>query len=135
MTVKTYMGIPASPGVPAAVSVVGDGSRKLAGDFAWGKNQPKGGDLALAILRDHVGEPEATRYYRRFMWRTVVNWDKDRPFTLTGEEIDAVLAEIRETDKGIAGQRSKVLQEPAPIAREGGIGPGGVPFSPIEKKS
>lgn len=132
---KTYLGIPGTGDVPAAVSVVGDGSRKLEGDFGWGKGNPKGRALAQAILADHLGDAaRAVPYVSRFMWRTVATWNPATPFQLTGEQIDAMMVEMRETDTLAMRAKMMVGQEQAPVANEAGIGPGGTPFSPIKQK-
>jgi hypothetical protein len=127
--VKTFFG---KPGDPPVVTVADGGkTRTLRGDWGWGRNTTRGGALAKAILVEHLGdEAEATKYYRRFMWRTLAGWDGEKPWAITGDEIDAVLADIRESEKESARMRAAVANERPPVADERGHD-----ISPIRMKS
>lgn len=119
-------------GAPAVVLLMIDAKPQvLSGDFGWGKGNPKGAALAKAILTGMgLDEQRAIRLHRRFLWRVIVNWSGDKPFTITGEEVAAVVAEIEATESLAAN----VQPERPPVAHEGGIGVGGVAFSEIENK-
>lgn len=139
---KTYAGVPGDK--PMIMVVEGGVTKSLVGDFGWGTHviagrklpDPKGREAAKAILLDYFnGDEHATnRMFTRFQHRVIVPLQADKPLKITSLEIAAVLKEIGDTERETAGAISKVDMEPAPIAREGGIGPGGVPFSPIELK-
>ena len=138
---KTYSGAPASaPGTPPVVMAVEGAVVKVLeqGPFAWGKDplvSVQAAALAKALLLDHLGDAaEANRLHRRFMWRTVHYWDAGKSFTITGAEIAAVLKQIGANDETVAKAAAAVDRERLPIEREGGIGVGGIAFSPIVNK-
>lgn len=131
MILKTYIGVPAAPGLPPVVTctTIGPASSSTTvltgGPFDWGK----GGDLAhapnlaKAILTDYLGdEYEATQLHRRFLWRAIMNWNRGQPWRLISRELDTILADIRGTEPLAAAEKLAVDRERPPVASEGGIG-------------
>lgn len=90
-----------------------DQSIKLLGRFAWGdKRQPRlVSALAKALLVDLIGEPKATRYYRRFMYRTVFEWPADTPWKVSDEELLTVVKEIEDVERETAPDRRRMARE------------------------
>jgi len=131
-----FVGIPATASHPQVITAFDDQGRGtvLKGDFAWGKPPKSGcGNLAKAILTTYLGNPaEAVRLHTRFLWRTVKTWPEEKGWTLTSEDIEAVLADIREGDKLVSGIQSRVSMEPAPAVTEAGRA--GERISPVENK-
>ena len=133
---KTYMGLPVVPGYEPILTVTENGDlRPLVGAWGWGKGNLKGADTTMAILKDYLGDGDlALHYCRRVYWRTLAAYPGEAPFRISGAEIDAVLADIRDGEPLLNKARTAASQEAPPIEREGGIGPGGTAFSEITKR-
>ena len=70
--------------------------------FEWGYGGSGPAQLALAILADHCRDDEqALNWYQRFKWAVIAELPH-RGWTLTGEEIDAVLRSLREHEPLLA---------------------------------
>ena len=66
--------------------------------FEWGYGGSGPAQLALAILADHYGNNEqALNFYQRFKWAVIAELPH-RGWTLTGEQVDAVLHSLRERE-------------------------------------
>ena len=73
-------------------------SHSLTG-FEWGYGGSGPAQLALAILADHLGDDsEALDLYQRFKWQVVAELPR-HSWTLTDEQIDRVLHNIREQER------------------------------------
>ena len=86
--------------------------------FGWGKGDIRLGNVAMAILSDYLGSQDKARpLYMRFAHRYFgATMDPRKPFTLTGEDIDRIIASITETGEGNAQIAAQVAQEPMPIS-------------------
>jgi hypothetical protein len=63
--------------------------------FSWGYHGSGPAQLALALLLDYTGDSRrALRLYQEFKRRVVAAWPGDGDWTLTGDQIDAAIAEI-----------------------------------------
>jgi len=70
--------------------------------FEWGYCGSGPAQLALAILAEHLADDQqALNLHQRFKWAVVARLPR-RHWTLTGEEIDAVLRELHEHE-AVAG--------------------------------
>lgn len=113
---KTYQGMPDANDICWAVSTVNH-------RFRWdavGRTA-----LARALLIDVLADDARTlKLYQRFKLRTVSTWEAGKPFTITEDEILAIVADIEsiERDPGIAAERRKVQHERAPVNTEYGPG-------------
>jgi len=66
--------------------------------FEWGYGGSGPAQLALAILADHCGnDKQALNFYQRFKWAVIAELPH-RDWTLTSEQIDAVLHSLRERE-------------------------------------
>jgi len=66
--------------------------------FEWGYGGSGPAQLALAILADHCQDDErALNFYQRFKWAVVAELPH-RGWTLTSDQIDAVLRSLRECE-------------------------------------
>ena len=66
--------------------------------FEWGYGGSGPAQLALAILADHFfDEDQALNFYQRFKWAVVAEMPH-RGWTLTSEQIDAVLRSLRKRE-------------------------------------
>ena len=73
--------------------------------FEWGYGGSGPAQLALAILADHLADNEqALNFYQRFKWAVVAELPRQE-WTLTSDEIDTALHEIRELE-AVAGGAS-----------------------------
>jgi hypothetical protein len=71
--------------------------------FEWGYCGSGPAQLALAILADHLGDDEqALNLHQRFKWAVIAELPRRR-WTLTGEDIDQVLAAIRDQEMVAGG--------------------------------
>jgi hypothetical protein len=62
--------------------------------FSWGYSGSGPAQLALAILADYFSnDVKALQYYHDFKWRVIAGIHTDE-WILTGQEIDAAMAEI-----------------------------------------
>jgi len=69
--------------------------------FDWGYGGSGPGQLALAMLADHLGDvEEALNLYQRFKWAVIAELPK-KHWILTGSEIDAALQPIRKDEGGM----------------------------------
>lgn len=63
--------------------------------FAWGYGGSGPAQLALAILFHHFNDKEfAVRHHQDFKWKVVAGWPQDAGWKLTGDEINALCAEM-----------------------------------------
>ena len=63
--------------------------------FEWGYGGSGPAQLALALLADHCGNDEqAFNFHHRFKWAVIAELPRRR-WTLTGQEIDMVLQNLR----------------------------------------
>lgn len=70
--------------------------------FEWGYVGSGPAQLALAILADHCGDDEeALNFYQRFKWKIVAGFPY-RGWTLTSDEVEAVLQTLREAEPLLA---------------------------------
>lgn len=77
--------------------------------FEWGTSTVAAVRLAKAILEDVFGdEQRALRLMQRFKWRTVATWPKDKPYSITDEEVRAIVADMDETQQDYRGELRKV---------------------------
>jgi len=66
--------------------------------FEWGYGGSGPAQLALAILAAHCGNDEqALNFYQRFKWAVIAELPH-RGWTLTSDQIDAVLHSLRERE-------------------------------------
>ena len=131
---KTFIGVPATEGRPASVTVVDQsGAIKLPGVHGWGKSLHAAA-TAKAILMDCRGPDDAVKYHRRFMWRALASVDASKPWKMTMADVETVLGDIMANEPAIRANAARVMQSPAPVVSEGGVGPGGSAFSPIKMK-
>lgn len=97
---KTYTGIRTEQG--ALVLVDGhplaprlDLANKSPTGFEWGYGGSGPGQLALAILADHLQDDrEALRLYQEFKWRVVAGWE-GRTWRLTGKDVEEIVDRLR----------------------------------------
>ncbi len=61
------------------------------GEFEWGYNGSGPSRLALAILADHFGDGTIARFQYRNFGEAVIANIRDDAWTLSGDQIDAVL--------------------------------------------
>jgi len=66
--------------------------------FSWGYSGSGPAQLSIAILADHAGDKQALRYYQPFKERFIASLDANSPWTLTTEDVESMLEEVR-TDK------------------------------------
>jgi len=63
--------------------------------FEWGFGGSGPAQLALAILVDHLGNVEEARsLYQRFKWRVIAVLPRDKPWTLSPDEIALHISRI-----------------------------------------
>jgi hypothetical protein len=68
-------------------------------EFEWGYGGSGPAQLALAILADHLDDDqEASNLYQRFKWAVIAELPRHR-WTLTSQEIDMVLRNLREAER------------------------------------
>ena len=66
--------------------------------FEWGYGGSGPAQLALAILADHLGNDEpAFNFHHRFKWEVTAKLPI-RAWTLTSQEIDLVLPQLRDAE-------------------------------------
>lgn len=66
--------------------------------FEWGYCGSGPAQLALAILADHLADDlQALNLYQRFKWAVVTELPRQQ-WTLTSDEVDTALHEIREQE-------------------------------------
>jgi hypothetical protein len=71
--------------------------------FEWGYGGSGPAQLALAILADHYHDDEqALNFYQRFKWAIIAELPH-RTWTLTSDQIDAVLRSLRECEPLLEG--------------------------------
>ena len=64
--------------------------------FEWTYEGPSPQQLALAILADHIGDPDrALRLSKPFMERIIANLDND--WSLDGAQVEAAIQEVEQT--------------------------------------
>lgn len=135
---KIYVGIPGPQPVVTVTDDAGDTKVLPCPEgraFGWGKGNINAGTLALAILENQLGDTfEAARIYRRFMHRTIAQWDGTLPFRLMDVEIAKVLEDIAGTEKLVEAEKIAASRMVRPVENEGGIGVGGGAISPITEK-
>ena len=70
--------------------------------FEWGYGGSGPAQLALAILADHcVSDTEAFNFHHRYKWAVIA--ELPRRWTVTSDEIDAVLQKLREQESVLEG--------------------------------
>jgi hypothetical protein len=73
--------------------------------FEWGYCGSGPAQLALAILADHCSDDElALNFYQRFKWAVIVELPY-RSWTLTSEQIDAVLNTLPDREPLVEGSK------------------------------
>ena len=71
--------------------------------FEWGYGGSGPAQLALAILADHLGnDQQAFDFHHRFKWAVTAELP-GRGWTLTSQEIDRVLQNLRESEPLLEG--------------------------------
>lgn len=72
-----------------------DLANKSPSGFAWGYGGSGPGQLALAILADHLHDDErALRLYHDFKWRVIGRLDQDAGWKLTRADVSAAVSAI-----------------------------------------
>lgn len=122
-----YMGI---PGTPNVVSAIDDrGVHKFEGELAWGAPSARAHNLSVQLLTHLLGDGgRARRIARRFLWRTLVEWEAGKPWRKTAGELRSVVDAIDKVETEAAGMRRQMQIEVPRILAEPIIGPGGVPM-------
>jgi hypothetical protein len=69
--------------------------------FSWGFGGSGPAQLALALLLDAVGRPEADAYYQRFKWDVVSLWPQDGRWELDAEAIRRWVGMQHRRDNGV----------------------------------
>jgi len=63
--------------------------------FNWGYGGSGPAQLALGILLDYYGKAsEKWKLYQQFKWRVIATLPQEENWTLTGGEIDVIMAEL-----------------------------------------
>lgn len=98
--------------------------------FAWGNSKMIAGgldqqmrhsnglmQLAFAILADHFGTTDgrAEKFYQRFKYRTVANYDTHSGWSLSSDEIDAVIGAIMQVENDTRIGRQQIALERPPL--------------------
>lgn len=95
---KVYEGVT----VDGDTMVLVDGMRPLAprydlrlytqDGFSWGQDGPGAAQMALAIMADAVGEPDALAAHQEFKRRVVAKaWEQGKPWRITQREVVAFI--------------------------------------------
>jgi len=68
--------------------------------FAWGYGGSGPSQLALAILADLHSDAKALQWYQPFKWRVIAQLPRDKPWTLSAQQVNDVLAVLETEERG-----------------------------------
>lgn len=122
---KNYLGVTHDDGSRGIYWQSGKKPKKRLGDpkwpVNWGTPAMEAQTTAYIILFDVLKDAaRATRLMMRFKHRVIATQRPEFGFSITEDEVRAVVADIEKIERDTAQTRTMVNQEPAPVVSERG---------------